>query len=152
MERRYFISWMTLGALVSVLLPTLSSCQSGETPPTPSSNDTPKIDTSMREDGFQALGTISQLEAQGTILDRRNAPKPVLIFRHQETQAITALNPMCTHQGCTVELLADENVFDCPCHGSQFDLDGAVLASPAEKPLPLFEVKQEGDLILVKAQ
>lgn len=64
----------------------------------------------MREDGFQALGTISQLEAQGTILDRRNAPKPVLIFRHQETQAITALNPMCTHQGCTVELLKKLNL------------------------------------------
>lgn len=152
MERRYFISWMTLGALVSVLPPTLSGCESGDTPPTPPSDETPQIDTSMREDGFQALGTIPQLEAEGTIVDRRNTPKPVLIFRHPETQAIVALNPMCTHQGCTVELSADENLFDCPCHGSQFGLDGAVLSPPAEKPLPLFEVKEEGDLILVKTQ
>ncbi|MDJ1180988.1 Rieske (2Fe-2S) protein [Roseofilum sp. BLCC_M91] len=152
MERRYFIRWMTLSALASLLPPTLSACDSGETPPTPSSNNSPDIDTSMGEDGFQALGTIPQLEAQGTILDRRNAPKSVLIFRHPDTQAIVALNPMCTHQGCTVELSADENRFQCPCHGSQFGLDGAVLSPPAEKPLPYFEVKQEGDLILVKAQ
>jgi len=151
MERRYFISWMTLSALASVLPPTLSACNS-ETSPTPPSNNSPDIDTSMREDGFQALGTIPQLETQGTILDRRNAPKSVLIFRHPETQTIVALNPMCPHQGCTVKLSADENRFECPCHGSQFDLDGAVLSPPAEKPLPYFEVKQEGDLILVKTQ
>ena len=63
-----------------------------------------KIDTSLRPDGFQALGTTKQLEEQGTILDRKNAAKSVLIFRLPETGEIAAINPMCTHQGCTVEL------------------------------------------------
>jgi cytochrome b6-f complex iron-sulfur subunit len=39
----------------------------------------------------------------------------------------------CTHLGCTVE--EDGEGFACPCHGSQFDKDGAVLGGPAKKPL-----------------
>ncbi|MDJ1181713.1 ubiquinol-cytochrome c reductase iron-sulfur subunit [Roseofilum casamattae] len=149
MERRYFISWMTLSAIASLLPAGLSACESSDNPPT---GDTTKIDTTIREDGFQALGTLGQLKEKGAIIDRRNAPKPVLIFRHPETQVVTALNPMCPHQGCTVEFFADEKIFECPCHSSQFGLDGELLKGPSEKPLLSFPVKQEGDLILVKAQ
>ena len=106
--------------------------------------------TSVREDGFQALGTIEQLDKEGAIVDRKNAAQSVMIFRHPETSAIVALNPMCTHQGCTVELKGAENVLACPCHGSKFGLDGAVTNGPADKPLPPFEVKEEDSLILVK--
>ena len=38
--------------------------------------------------------------------------------------------------GCHVHWNSTEQCWDCPCHGSQFAPDGAVLNGPATEPLP----------------
>ncbi len=54
---------------------------------------------------------------------------------------------MCTHAGCAVSSVADGKIV-CPCHGSTFDLEGAVLKGPATKPLATVAVTVQGQDIV----
>ncbi|NUT22460.1 MAG: FAD-dependent oxidoreductase [Hamadaea sp.] len=48
---------------------------------------------------------------------------------------VHAVSATCTHLGCTVGFNDAERTWDCPCHGSRFDVDGNVLHGPAGSSL-----------------
>jgi glycine/D-amino acid oxidase-like deaminating enzyme/nitrite reductase/ring-hydroxylating ferredoxin subunit len=48
-----------------------------------------------------------------------------------EDGTLHAVSPICTHMGCTVTWNTAETTWDCPCHGSRFSCDGAVVQGPA---------------------
>ena len=58
-----------------------------------------------------------------------------------DTGRLHAVTAACTHLGCLVTFNTAERSWDCPCHGSRFDVDGRVLAGPATKDL---EIRQPG--------
>lgn len=37
--------------------------------------------------------------------------------------------------GCELNWNSAERTWDCPCHGSIFDIDGKIIQGPAVKPL-----------------
>ena len=55
----------------------------------------------------------------------------------------------CTHLGCTVPWDAAAQKFICPCHNSQFDMEGVVENPPAPRPLDLFVVRIENGEVKV---
>lgn len=69
---------------------------------------------------------------QGAVI-RRGAMK-VAAYR-DEAGKLHARSAICTHAGCIVHWNALERCWDCPCHGSQFGIDGTPLNGPATTPL-----------------
>lgn len=60
----------------------------------------------------------------------------------------TALSPICTHRGCTVEIQRERLV--CPCHGSTYDRAGAVLKGPAQRALTRYPLTRTGDELVIE--
>ncbi len=66
--------------------------------------------------------------------------RAVAVFR--EGSEVYAISTVCTHLGCIVK--PSPTGFNCPCHGSKFAPDGAVIRGPAPKALPWLQVRAEG--------
>ena len=64
----------------------------------------------------------------------RDGLRQAAVYR-DESGALRKLSARCTHLGCIVKWNGVEKTWDCPCHGSRFGLDGAVVQGPAVKPL-----------------
>tara|TARA_R110001592_G_scaffold307299_2_gene580906 strand:- start:440203 stop:440637 length:435 start_codon:yes stop_codon:yes gene_type:complete len=60
----------------------------------------------------------------------------------------TASLMKCTHRGC--ELNIGGGIYSCPCHGSEFTLEGQVLQGPAIDALTTFEIETDDDTIYIK--
>ncbi|MEJ2304081.1 MAG: Rieske 2Fe-2S domain-containing protein [Anaerolineales bacterium] len=60
-----------------------------------------------------------------------------------------AIYQRCTHLGCNVPWDQVQGKFVCPCHNSQFTVDGEVLNPPAPRPLDLFAITIEDGMIKV---
>ena len=56
------------------------------------------------------------------------------VYRDQEG-ALHAVSLRCTHLACLLRWNGAERSWDCPCHGSRFDVDGEVLEGPAVNAL-----------------
>ena len=69
--------------------------------------------------------------AQGYTFD---ADRRIFVVRSEDQFHV--ISAVCTHLGCTVQWR--EGAFQCPCHGSRFRPDGAVVGGPAPRPLSWF--------------
>jgi Rieske Fe-S protein len=74
------------------------------------------------------------------------ATNPLYVLR-LESGEFAALSPICTHQGCTVDIQGPRLV--CPCHGSTYDRDGTVLRGPAQRALTRYGVTVSDGLLVI---
>ncbi|WP_448562309.1 QcrA and Rieske domain-containing protein [Trichothermofontia sp.] len=144
MKRRDFIGWVGVGGVVSSLPAVLSACDANQTATTAAS-PTPPIATGT----FEVVGAVAALDNPGGLLNKDLA-EPVLVIRDPANpDTLLAVNPTCTHEGCTVDWKGDAKAFVCPCHDARFSKTGTPLQGPADKPLATYAAKIEGDRVLV---
>ena len=67
--------------------------------------------------------------------------------------ALMAFGDICTHRGCNLVSGGEieGTTIECECHGSVFDMaTGAVVASPAVDPLPVFPVREQDGALQIE--
>lgn len=71
----------------------------------------------------------------------------IVIKRNRKLNAFSAV---CTHLGCLVKWIPNEEVFFCPCHAGKFDANGVNISGPPPNPLQSYdvEVDREGRILL----
>lgn len=83
---------------------------------------------------------LTQLLTQGKSEDaelfapNRSLLKPQLFLNALHSAAgLLGLGKRCSHMGCALKWNESEGSYDCPCHGSRFDKEGAILNGPAKR-------------------
>jgi len=69
---------------------------------------------------------------------------PICIYKIKEDTYVASLLK-CTHRGC--ELNVGGGIYSCPCHGSEFSVQGDVLEGPAEDKLKTFKTETDNENI-----
>jgi menaquinol-cytochrome c reductase iron-sulfur subunit len=60
-----------------------------------------------------------------------------------------AMSNICTHLGCRVRWIDNQQQFFCPCHNGVFDKEGAVVSGPPPRSLEHYQVKLEDDQLFL---
>lgn len=76
----------------------------------------------------------------------------IAVFVTTDGAEYTLLSNVCTHLGCRVRWVDDQDGFFCPCHNAVFAPDGSVVSGPPPRPLDRFEYKvEDGQLFFREA-
>ena len=102
------------------------------------------------QSGFETVATVNQIPPEGVLAVVKSDGQRVCLIRSRGRVSAVADN--CTHQDFEMSLgdVLPDGTIQCAWHGARFDcMTGVVKQGPACDPLPLFQVKLEGDEILV---
>lgn len=127
-SRRDFIKTSALGVVAGGTL--LSSISSEAFAKAPAARGL------VRKSGDDVVVKISDNTALSKVGGTVKVSDEIMLIRKSETGFI-AVRTICSHKGCDVEL--EGNKFVCPCHGSEYTIDGKVTEGPAKADLKTFE-------------
>jgi Rieske Fe-S protein len=141
---------VSLAAFAGALGMVLEGCGGGNSPTGPSGS-------------IQGLPVVAATDANGAVvvtIDSASplaavgsaalvqSPSALVLVAHVAQGSFNALSATCTHQACTITGFAN-GTYVCPCHGSQFDTNGRVLAGPAFAPLTQFHTQFTGNTLTI---
>jgi Rieske Fe-S protein len=133
-SRRQFCAGACQVASGATLVTLFSAC-GGSSPTSPGGMTTTlgKVPGQFANSRVQVTVAGSALADVGSAVLVESIAGVFLLARTSET-AFTALDGVCTHQGCTISD-ADGATFVCPCHGSRYNRNGQVTGGPAPASL-----------------
>ncbi|HUY14659.1 MAG TPA: Rieske 2Fe-2S domain-containing protein [Terriglobia bacterium] len=76
-----------------------------------------------------------------------------LTYLVRTPEGFYAETQICQHLGCITAWNPDANLIECPCHGSRYKRDGAIVRGPTPRPLPHFAMRlmPDGTLLIDKS-
>jgi menaquinol-cytochrome c reductase iron-sulfur subunit len=112
-----------------------------------------------KESGWIDAGDVSQLvpgvpvelSFQESRLDgwRLETEKKTAWVVKERDNKIVAFGPQCTHLACAYHWEMEAGRFICPCHGSNFSIEGKVLVGPAARPLDRYLTKIQNNRLQI---
>jgi len=88
------------------------------------------------------LASIGSSKINGSVIVVRTATGNV-------EGSFIALSLICTHQGCTVGFDSVATGFKCPCHGSEYNINGSVTQGPAPAALTKYKIAIADNILTV---
>ena len=105
------------------------------------------------------LGSVSKVELGTPTLFKAKIERQTGWITNEEELSIyvftengrdfVAMSNICTHLGCRVRWISDQELFFCPCHNAGFAKSGEVASGPPPRPLDQYQVKEEGGQLFV---
>ena len=102
--------------------------------------------TSKVELGTPTLFTFTVQTQTGWI---ENTQETSVYVLSTDGRTYIAMSNICTHLGCHIRWISDQNQFFCPCHNGVFDISGNVVSGPPPRPLTRYDVKVENNQLFV---
>lgn len=139
MERRKFFRNFALGGSLLLTAPVLfNSCSDDSSEDENNNNNNSGNTVDLNDPAYSNLKTVGGYAYKGDII----------VIRSTDTVYI-ALSKVCTHSSCTVTYNSSTSELPCPCHGSKFTKEGAVVNGPATSPLKKYNVTQNGNILTI---
>ena len=120
------------------------------------------VGPSLQRDGGQGwvkLGSASKVElGVPTLFKAKITRKAGWVSSEEQIAAFVltengrdyiAMSNICTHLGCRVRWIQDQEQFLSPCHYGIFDKPGMVISGPPPRPLDRYDVKVENEQIYI---
>jgi Rieske Fe-S protein len=119
----------------------------------------PALQETTQEDWVN-LGPVSKVEIDTPTLFKTTIERQTGWIINQQDISVyvltdngrdfAAMSNICTHLGCRVRWIDDQEQFFCPCHNAIFDTAGNVVDGPPPRPLDRYEVRVEDDQLYIK--
>ena len=99
--------------------------------------------------GWVRVAAVADI-AEGNVLGVRVGERDIALY-HLPGGEFRASDNICTHEYALLsEGWLEDGCIECPLHAGRFDVrTGKAMCAPVETDLPVFEVKRDGDHLLV---
>jgi nitrite reductase/ring-hydroxylating ferredoxin subunit len=99
--------------------------------------------------GWVRVAAVADI-AEGNVLGVRVGERDIAVY-HLPGGDFRATDNICTHEYALLsEGWLEDGCIECPLHAGRFDIrTGRALCAPVETDLVVFEVKRDGDNLLV---
>ena len=150
-RREFFLQACATASLLaagSAIATILQSCNSGDNPAGPGGQGLAVINAT--ESGGKvsfAVDSSSPLASTGRAAQVNYGGGILLVARTGQTE-FSAVTATCTHQACTINGYSNQ-LFTCPCHGSQFTTGGQVSRGPAASLLRVYATAFANNILTI---